>query len=218
MKNKLKILVADDHGIVREGIVSLIRTQPDMEVIGQASDGATMLQEAQDCMPDVVIVDVSMPHMNGIQATAQLCKACPGINVVALTRYGDSGHARQMLQAGAHGYVLKQAAAQDLIIAIRTVAAGGVYLDTTLAGRILDVGTRAPGTSDAAPQQPLSQREEEVLRLLAFGHSNKEIAGQLDISVKTIETYKARAMEKLQLHSRTALVRYALEQNWFEAN
>ncbi len=216
MEHKLNIFLVDDHEIVREGIASLISIQTDMEVVGQASDGETAFQQIQSCAPDIVIMDVSMPNMNGIQATTHIHKVCPDAAVVALTRHSDAGYARQMLHAGARGYVLKQAAARDLIAAIRTVATGGVYLDATIAGRVVPNGdghTLAGGV-----REELSERETEVVRLIAYGYSNKEIASQLAISVKTVDTYKARAMEKLQLFSRTALVRYALEQGWMGEN
>lgn len=213
MEQKLKIFLIDDHEIVREGIASLISTQLDMNVVGQASKGEAALQQLQHCMPDIIIMDVSMPDMNGIQTTTHIHKTCPDIAVVALTRHSDVGYARQMMQAGARGYVLKQAAAKDLIAAIRTVAAGGVYLDPTVAARIIDGGTDNQKVINGV-REDLSEREAEVVRLIAYGYSNKEIASQLTISVKTVDTYKARAMEKLQLFSRTALVRYALDQGW----
>ena len=212
MEHKLKVFLVDDHAIVREGVASLIATQSDMEVVGQAGDGETAMQFIQSCVPDVVIMDISMPKFNGMQATAQLHDMCPDTVVLALTRHTDVNYARQIMQAGARGYVLKQAAAKDLIVAIRTVAAGGVYLDPTIGGRMLDTGMQRQASG--AVQEALSEREAEVVRLIAYGYSNKEIAAQLAISVKTVDTYKARAMEKLQLFSRTALVRYALEQGW----
>jgi two-component system response regulator NreC len=163
--------------------------------------------------PDVVIMDISMPGMNGVQATAHIHELYPDIIVLALTRHSDANYARQIMQAGAQGYILKQAAARDLLVAIRTAATGGMYLDPTVAGRMMGIGT-SQQASGAAPGQDLSERETEVIRRIAFGYSNKEIAAELNLSVKTVDTYKARAMEKLHLYSRTALVRYALEQGW----
>jgi DNA-binding NarL/FixJ family response regulator len=213
---KLRIFLADDHAVLREGLALLVAAQPDMEVVGQAGDGRTVLQQTLDCQPDIVVMDVSMPGVNGAQITAQLRQACPSVEVVALTRHGEPGYVRQMLQAGAHGYVLKQAAGQELIGAIRAVAAGGTYLDSTLVGRVIHKFVRGQAQSGEMPDLDLSEREADVVRLTAFGYSNKEIAGQLGIAVKTVDTYKTRAMEKLGLHSRAALVRYALRRGWLD--
>lgn len=213
MERKLRIFLIDDHAIVREGIAALIDTQRDMEVIGHASDGEMALRLLPSSKPDVVIMDISMPGMNGVQATAHIHELYPDIIVLALTRHSDANYARQIMQAGAQGYILKQAAARDLLVAIRTAATGGMYLDPTVAGRMMGIGT-SQQASGAAPGQDLSERETEVIRRIAFGYSNKEIAAELNLSVKTVDTYKARAMEKLHLYSRTALVRYALEQGW----
>lgn len=213
MERKLRIFLIDDHAIVREGIAALIDTQRDMEVIGHASDGETALRLLPSSKPDVVIMDISMPGMNGVQATAHIHESYPDIIVLALTRHSDANYARQIMQAGAQGYILKQAAARDLLVAIRTAATGGMYLDPTVAGRMMGIGT-SQQASGAAPGQDLSERETEVIRRIAFGYSNKEIAAELNLNVKTVDTYKARAMEKLHLYSRTALVRYALEQGW----
>ncbi len=181
---KLRIFLADDHAIIREGLALLIGTQPNMEVVGQAGDGHSTLQHVLECQPDVVVMDVSMPGMNGALVTAQLCQACPGIRIVALTRHGEVGYIRQMLQAGAQGYVLKQAAGADLLDAIRTVAAGGTYLDTILSDRIVHHFVRAQGQGSQMQDPDLSEREAEVVQLIARGYSNKEIATQLGISVK----------------------------------
>jgi two-component system, NarL family, response regulator NreC len=214
--SKLHILLADDHAVVREGLKTLINGQTDMQVIGEASDGASALRLAADCQPDVVIMDISMPELNGAQATAQLRQECPNIKVLALSVHEDTGYLRKLLEAGAAGYVLKRSAADALIQAIRTIAAGGVFLDPLLAGKIADNLIGASGDDRAAPAAALSERETDVMRLIAQGYSNKEIAGLLNLSVKTVETYKARAMEKLGLDSRVAIVRYALRQGWLQ--
>jgi DNA-binding NarL/FixJ family response regulator len=210
---KLRIFIADDHVVLREGLALLIDAQPDMEVVGQAADGRAVVQETQDCQADVVIMDVSMPG-GGAQATAQLRKACPNIQVVALTRHSEPGYVRQLLQAGARGYVLKGAGAEELLGAIRAVAAGGNYLDSTLTDRAVHAFVLTQTENNPVPETDLSEREADVVRLTAYGYTNKEIATQLGISVKTADTYKARAMEKLGLHSRAALVRYALQRGW----
>jgi DNA-binding NarL/FixJ family response regulator len=215
---KLRIFLADDHAIIRDGLALLIGTQSDMEVVGQAGDGRATIEQAIKTQPDVVVMDVSMPGMNGALVTTQLCQVCPGIRVVALTRHGEAGYVRQMLQAGAQGYVLKQAAGTELLDAIRTVASGKTYLDTTLANLVVHHFMRAQAQG-GEPQEPdLSDREVEVVQLTAQGYTNKEIATQLGLSVKTVDTYKMRAMEKLGLHSRAALVRYALQSGWLESD
>lgn len=216
MSKVLQIFLADDHTVLREGLKMLIDEQPDMQVIGEAGCGRDAWLQAKRLKPDVVVMDVSMPDMTGAQATMRLRQECPEIKVLALTAYEDQGYLRQLLQAGASGYVLKRTAAEELIRAIRVVAAGGMYLDPALAGKVTDrfIGKQsARGTSQG---NDLSDRETEVLRLIALGHSNKEIATSLDISVKTVETYKTRLMEKLDLHSRADIVRYALRQGWLQ--
>jgi two-component system, NarL family, response regulator NreC len=209
---KLRVFLADDHAIVREGLKALINNQPDIEVIGEASDGREAVREASACAPDIVVMDISMPHLNGAQATSELRKSCPSARVLALSVHEETSYLRTMLEAGASGYVLKRSAADVLVTASRTVAAGEVYLDPSLSGRIVNVFTSRP--ESGAPPAELSDRETDVLRLIAIGYSNKEIGAQLGISVKTVETYKARAMQKLDLDGRVAIVRYAARQGW----
>lgn len=216
--NKLRIFLVDDHKVLREGLATLINTQIDMEVVGQASSGRELLAQILDCSPAVVVMDISMTEVNGIQATIQLRQTCPDVQVVVLTRHNEPGYVRQMLQAGARGYVLKQAAADELIVAIRTVAAGQSYLDSTLVNRVVHTFTHPQTSGSEAPETDLSEREATVVRLIAYGYSNKEIATQIGISVKTVDTYKMRAMEKLGLHSRVGLVRYALQCGWLDPN
>ena len=211
---KLRIFLADDHAVVREGLKALVNAQPDMAVVGEAADGASACEQVPQLQVDVVVLDVSMPGMSGAQAAEQLRQECPQVKVLALTVHEDKGYLRQLLEAGAAGYMLKCAAAAELIRAIRGVAEGGVYLDPSLAGKVVGGFVRKHPTNDAVEEVELSDRESAVVRLVAAGHSNKEIAGQLDISVKTVETYKARSLEKLGMHSRADLVRYALQQGW----
>jgi DNA-binding NarL/FixJ family response regulator len=213
---KLRVFLADDHAVVREGLKSLINAQPDMEVTGEAGDGRDACEQVAHLRPDVAVLDVSMPGMSGAEAAARLRQECPQVKVLALTVHEDKGYLRQLLGAGAAGYVLKRAAAEELIRAIRAVAAGGVYLDPALAGKVVGGFVRQPPGKGAPEGGELSEREGEVVRLVAAGHSNKEIAGRLDLSVKTVETYKARSLEKLGLHSRADLVRYALRQGWLQ--
>ena len=212
----LRILLADDHTVVREGLVALLNAQPDFEVVGEAADGQTACDMARELRPDVVVMDISMPGLNGARATEVLTRDCPDTKVLALTVHEDKGYLRLFVQAGAAGYVLKRAASHDLIHAIRTVAAGGVYLDPALAGGVLERFVRKPAPKGSLKEQDLSEREAEVVRLIAKGFSNKEIAAQLDISTKTVETYKSRSMEKLDLSSRSDIVSYALRRGWME--
>jgi len=166
--------------------------------------------------PDVVVMDVSMPGVGGAQAAERIRRECPGVKVLALTVHEDKGYLRQLLAAGAAGYVLKRAAAEELVRAIRAVAAGGVYLDPALAGKVVRGFVRQSPGEDTAAGGVLSDREVEVVRLTAAGHSNKEVASRLDLSVKTVETYKARALDKLGLETRADLVRYALQRGWLQ--
>jgi len=217
--NTLRIFLADDHVVLREGLRSLVNAQADMNVVGEAGNGRAALLKARELQPDVIIMDVSMPDLNGIQVTERLKRDCQKIMVLVLTAHDDSGYLRQLLEVGASGYVLKKAAAEELIKAIRVVAAGGVYLDPALAGKVVGgyLGRRRLGSKP--PGNELSEREAEVLRLVAWGYTNKEVAGYLRISVKTVETHKANLMQKLDLKSRVEMVRYALRQGWLrEAN
>lgn len=212
--SKLRILLVDDHGVVREGIKRLIESQPDIELVGEAADGREAIERARVLRPDIVMMDVSMPQLNGIDATRLLKNACPTAKILALTVHEDDGYVREFLKAGAVGYLLKRAGTDDLVRAIRVVGGGGVYVDPRVAGTLLHTFVR-PESSTAAPAAELSEREAEVMRLIALGYANKEIAAQLDLSIKTIETYKARSMEKLGLKSRVDIVRLATERGWF---
>jgi DNA-binding NarL/FixJ family response regulator len=215
--DKLRILLADDHATVREGVKLIINAQSDMEVVAEAADGRTAIEEAQALKPDVVVMDVSMPRVNGLKATETITQSCPSVKVLALTRHQDDGYLQQLLRAGAVGYVLKQSRPAELLQAIRAVGAGGSYLDPAVAGRVIgDYGRRRQPLPAASGAALLSSREGEVLRLIAWGYSNKEIAARLDLSVKTIETHKANAMHKLQMRSRIDIVRFAVLQGWLE--
>lgn len=213
----LRLLLADDHAVVREGLKTLIELEPGMEVVGEAADGEEACHLAATLRPDVVVMDVSMPRLNGARATERLKQLLPEIKVLALTVHEDKSYMRELLQAGASGYVLKRAVADELIHAIRTVAAGGMYLDPTLAGKLVGSFLGPSNHPVASEEQVLSERESSVLRLLAQGYSNKEISIQLSISVKTVETYKTRSMEKLGLESRVDVVRYASEHGWLQS-
>jgi DNA-binding NarL/FixJ family response regulator len=211
---KLRVLLADDHKVVREGLRLLVDGQRDMQVIGEAGNGREALRQARDLKPDVVVMDLSMPELNGLQATEWLKAEQPEIKVVALTVHEDPSYLLQLCKAGAVGYVLKRSAGDDLIHAIRTVAGGGLLFDPTLASKAL-MSRPGDAPNKEGPQLgDLSEREKEVLILLAWGYSNKEIAGDLGLSTKTVETYRVRISEKLGLRSRTEIVRFALRQGW----
>ena len=209
---KLRVLLAEDQTILRQSLRALIGNEPDLEVVGEAADGEESVRQAQDLRPDVVVMDVSMPRMDGVQATMEIKRRCPEVKVLALTVHETRSHMRRVLQAGASGYVVKRSAAEELIQALHAVAAKGVYLDPIVAERLAGP-TKAPAAVRTGRQE-LSDREAEVLRLLALGYANKEIATQLDLSVKTVETFKTRAMEKLGLRSRVDIVRHAVVRGW----
>ena len=213
---KTRVLVVDDHALIREGVKSLVNAQPDMVVIGEAADGVEAYAQARELSPDVVVIDVSMPGATGADATRNICAVLPHVRVLALTVHEERAYVRQLLAAGASGYLLKRAVASDLVHAIRVVVRGEVYIDPRLAGALLSSVTRV--RESAAAIADLSERETEVLRLIARGYSNKEVAAQLALSVKTVDTYKARSMEKLELHSRADIVRFALQQGWFHSD
>jgi DNA-binding NarL/FixJ family response regulator len=215
---RLRIFLAEDHVMVREGLKALINAQSDMDVIGEAGDGQAAVQQAKELQPDIVIIDVSMPRMNGQQATSKILKVCPQVKVLALTRHTDSGFIQQLFRAGASGYVLKQSASSQLIDAIHTIATGNHYIDPAITGKVINSYTNRQIKLDAGSQNPLSEREEEVIKMVAWGYSNKEIAARLGISIKTVEAHKANAMKKLDLRSRIDVVRYALLQGWLIDN
>lgn len=214
--SKLRILLADDHAILRQGLKLLINAQADMEVVGEASNGLDAVQSALQLLPDIVIMDVSMPESNGQQATRALKKAAPQSKILALTRHIDNSYVQQLLQAGVSGYVLKQSDAGELLRAIRVVVAGGIYLDPAIAGKV--VGSLVGRASKHALNKAgsLSEREKGVLQMVAQGYSNKEIADHLTLSVKTVEAHKANAMMKLELQGRVDIVRYALLVGWLQ--
>jgi DNA-binding NarL/FixJ family response regulator len=212
---RLRIILADDHVTVRHGLRLLIDSQADMTVIGEVSDGLAAMQNAIALKPDVIVMDISMPGMNGLAATRALKQKQPGIAIVTLTRHADDAYVQELLRAGVSGYVLKQSAPAELLQAIRAAAAGGQYLDPALTARVT---ARLIGRANKVtkPTATPTERESEVLRLIASGYSNKEIAGRLSLSVKTVEAHKANAMRKLGLSGRIDIVKYAVLQGWLE--
>ena len=210
----LRILLADDHITVRQGLKMLIESQGDMTVVSEASDGTAAVEQARALRPDVVVMDISMPGMNGLVATRTLKSLQPDSIIVILTRHGDDAYLQELLRAGADGYVLKQSAASELVQAIRATAARNRYLDSALTARVTAGFLARSGRKAQATGVSLSDREAEVLRLIAAGYSNKEIAAQLELSVKTVEVHKANASRKLGLKGRIDIVKYALLQGW----
>ena len=212
----IRILLADDHTVLRAGLKALLNAEADMQVVGEADDGEVCVRQAVALKPDVVLMDINMPRCNGLEALTRLQEVAPACRVLILTMHDDPEYLRQVLSTGGAGYVLKQAASDELLSAIRAVHQGGIYLHPQHAQRLLQQqNIPAPPPADLSAQeqrfQGLSERERQIFRLVALGHRNGEIAEMLHLSVKTVETYKSRLMEKLGLHTRSALVRYALE-------
>jgi len=211
----LRVLLADDHVTVRHGLKLLIDAEPDMKVVAEAGDGDEAVRQAIDLQPDVIVMDISMPGMNGLAATRALKKIRPDAVIVTLTRHGDDAYLQELLRAGVSGYVLKRSAPTELLHAIRGAAAGGQYLDSTLTARVT-AGFAGKEGRASKPAGGLTDREADVLRLIASGYSNKEIASRLDLSVKTVEAHKANAMRKLDLSGRIEIVKYAILQGWLD--
>lgn len=212
--NPVRIMLVDDHRILRQGLRSLIETEPDLEVVAEAEDGNAALAIIEAACPDVLILDISMPGMSGIVLLERLRQVRKAPRVLVLSAYADASYLRQVLATGASGFVVKRSASEDLLKAIRTVVAGGTYLDPSVAGEIAAGFVDRKKVRVARDARELSEREREVLREVARGYSNKEIANRLAISVKTVETHKSNAQKKLGLRSRADVVRYAQHLGW----
>ena len=216
--NTIRVMLVDDHDVVRTGLKSLLSIESDMEVVGEATNGAEALEKLPLINPDVIVMDITMPTMDGMEATRQISKTFPDSLVLALTVHEDKQYFFEMLAAGAKGYITKQAASEELVAAIRSVAAGNVYLQPALARWLLDDYKRvskggilgAPPSEASADLEVLSDRERGVLELVAEGLTTPEIAKKLDLSPKTISRHRERIMNKLNIHSATALVRFAI--------
>jgi len=211
--SQIRILLVDDHAVVRAGLRMLLAADPELQIIGEAENGAAGVRLARELAPDVVLMDISMPDMNGIEATRRIKEACPDVAVLALTMHEDDQYFFEMLAAGASGYVPKRAAPNDLISAIHAVRGGGMFLFPSLARLLvsdyLQRSEHGPGAGRGF--EALTEREREVLTLIAQGRTNGEIADQLVISIKTVNRHRENIMAKLKLHSRVELVRYAIE-------
>ncbi|HTO60268.1 MAG TPA: response regulator transcription factor [Bradyrhizobium sp.] len=217
MTEKIRVALADDHPIVLAGLRNLIETESGLELVGESATGQSALKLVRDRLPDVAVIDISMPEINGIALARRLADDCPGVRVIILTLYEERSFLKQALAAGVKGYVLKRSAAENLVSAIRAVKSGAVYIDPSFGADAQDSvaiqPSRTAGTGDALG---LTERETSVLRYSALGLTTKEIAARLDLSSKTVETYKSRASEKLGLKTRAEIVRFAAAQGWLE--
>ncbi len=203
---RIRILLADDHAVVRQGFKMILEAQPDMEIVGEAGNGREAVETAEKLRPDVVVMDVAMPELNGIEAARRLVDTNPHAKVLALSMHKDSVYVREILRAGARGYLLKDSVAADLVAAVRAVASGQSWLSPAVSNAVLDDYRRHVTN----PIDLLTSREREVLQMLAEGKTNKEIAGVLNLSVYTVDAHRGRIMEKLNLHSINELVRFAV--------
>ncbi len=209
--NKTRILIADDHALVRHGIRLLLESQPDMEVVGEARDGRDGLAQAQKLKPDVILMDITMPDMEGVEATQAIMKSCPQVRILALTMHEEAAYFFQMLQAGASGYVVKGADPTELLSAIRAVRKNGVYLYPSLARKLLDDYLERVGTGEERDSYArLTTRETEVLKLIGEGYTAREIAKTLFLSQNTVERHRSNIMDKLGMHRKSQLIRFAM--------
>ncbi len=214
---RIRVLLVDDHTVVRQGLRALLKAEEDMEVIGEAENGRQAVALARKMPPDVVVMDVAMPLLNGLEATRQILRAVPTARVLVLTSYGDDDCVEQLMQAGASGYLIKQTAANDLLKAIREVQRGNAFFSPTIAKRLRDQCREVFTTGQPARKAgELTSREAEVLQLIAEGFSNKEIATELSISIKTVEKHRQQVMNKLNIHDVAGLTRYAISKGLVE--
>jgi two-component system response regulator NreC len=206
----IAIILADDHRIVRQGLRALLEAEPDFQLVGETGDGLEAVQLAERLQPDVAVLDLMMPSINGLEATRQICDCCPQTRVVILSMHADEGYVLESLRNGAAGYVLKDSSADDLVRAVRRVVSGRRYLSAPLSERAIEVYMQKARETPLDPYEKLTNREREVLHLAAGGDSSAEIAERLSISPRTVETHRANMMRKLDLHSQTDMIRYAL--------
>jgi len=208
---KIRVLIAEDHTIVRQGLVALLRSEPDIEVVGEASDGSEAMEMAKKLIPDLVLMDIAMPNLNGLDATRKIKKLFPHVKVLVLTMYDNEECIFQILKAGASGYLIKDTAMTDLVSAIRAVYQGESYLSPSISKKVIDEYIRRAVTGEKADfSDPLSVREREILQLIAEGHSVPGVASLLCISKKTVEAHKTHIMEKLNIHDKAGLIKYAI--------
>jgi len=214
---KIRLLLVDDHTVLRAGLRALLSTQLDIEVVGEAGGGYDAIQRACVLHPDVVILDITMQDMNGLEAATRIKRECPAARILILTMHEDERYLHSALKSGASGYLIKRAADSELVSAIRAVARGEMVIHSSMTKALIEdaLGVRTPDPSPAEVHR-LSDREKEVLRLIALGYTYEQIGEQLTVSAKTVATYKARLMEKLGIQGRNALVRYAMDQGWLD--
>jgi len=217
MTGKTRIVLADDHPIVLDGLRNLVRAEDDFELVGEAASGLGALKLIRETRPDVAVVDISMPELNGIVLCRRLAGELPDVRLLVLTLHEDRAYLNQAIEAGVRGYVLKRSAVENLVQAIRAVLVGGLYIDPAIVGRVFDEGRASKRVATRKGVSPtLTDRETDVLKMAASGFTNKEIASRLDVGVKSVETYKARGLEKLGLRTRAELIRYASGQGWLD--
>ena len=214
--HRIRVLLADDHATVRHGLKLLIDAEPDMTVVAEAGDGEEAIRKTLEMKPDIVVMDISMPGVNGLAATRTLKQIQPSVLVITLTRHTEDAYLQELLRAGASGFVLKRSAPAELLHAIRGVASGGQYLDSTLTSRVTAGFISRAGGGAGKHVATLTDRETQVLRLIAAGYGNKEIGAQLTLSVKTVDAHKTNAMRKLDLRGRIDIVKYAVLQGWLD--
>ena len=207
----LRLLLVDDHPVLRAGLKAMLSAEPNFQVIAEADNGLTAVELALELAPDIILMDVTLPRLNGAEATRQIKLERPALSVIALSVHEELSFARMLHDAGASGYALKRSACEELVRAVRVVAAGGTYIDPSLAGHLMRAAPHGPARVAAVS---LSERETEVIKLLAEGLTMKEMAQQLSLSPRTLETYRARALEKLELKTRAELVRFAIRSGW----
>lgn len=212
MSSRITILLADDHQILRSGLKNLFTKQEDMEVVAEAEDGRAAVEMARKFSPRVVVMDISMPDLNGVEATRQIMAESPGTKIIALSVHSDRKYVSETLKAGAVGYLLKDAPFEELVLAVRTVASGKVYLSPRVANVVIDDYVRQGTAPNSSAYAVLSPREREVLQLLAEGKATKEVAQHLQVSVKTVETHRAKIMDKLGMRSVAELTKYAIRE------
>ena len=213
---RIRIVLADDHTLLRDGIRSLLEDQPDMVVIGEAEDGRGVVQLTADLKPDVVLMDIAMPLLNGLEATRQIKRDRPQARVLVLTMHDNEEYVRQVLLAGASGYVLKRAAASELVAAIRAVHKGEAVLSPAITRLVLEDYLRSDGSKPEPSAGELTPREREILQLIAEGYTSREIAEMLSLSVKTVQAHRTSLMQKLDLHDRGDLIKYAIQKKIIE--
>lgn len=206
----IRVLLADDHIMVRQGLKALLDAEPDIQVVGEASDGWETIQQAETLRPDVILMDLTMPRLNGLEATRRLEKSLPEIKILALTMHTNEEYVREVLRAGAAGYILKEAAVSELVQAVRVVAKGESYLCPAASKVLVEDLVRGRQWTGDTLFDTLTPREREVLQLIGEGYTNSEIARRLSISVKTVETHRAQLRRKLNIHDRAGLIRYAI--------